>query len=168
MTALGRWVEQGGGGLLVAGGESVFGEKGYRKTEIERLTPVTFERRDEPELALVLVLDRLVEHGGHVDGAVQDGGAGGGRRHDRRAGGRRPDVQRSVRLERAAARTSAQNRANIREKIAAIEPGGETLIFPALEQAYLALRTAKARVKHVVLLSDGRSYPDDYEALVRR
>ena len=32
-----------------------------------------------------------------------------------------------------------------------------------MEQAYLALRTAKARAKHVVLLSDGRSYPDDYE-----
>ena len=56
MTALSEWVEQRGGGLLVAGGESVFGEGGYRKSPIERLTPVTFERRDEPEVALVLVL----------------------------------------------------------------------------------------------------------------
>ena len=58
MTALTDWVEKGGGGLLVAGGESVFGESGYRKTPIERLTPVTFERKDEPEVALVIVLDR--------------------------------------------------------------------------------------------------------------
>ena len=28
MTALADWVEQGGGGLLVAGGEAVFGEGG--------------------------------------------------------------------------------------------------------------------------------------------
>jgi hypothetical protein len=42
------------------------------------------------------------------------------------------------------------------------------LIFPALEQAYLALRSVKARAKHVVLLSDGRTYPDDYEGLVRK
>ena len=46
-------------GLLLAGGEAVFGEGGgYRKTAIERLMPVTFERKDEPEVALVLVLDR--------------------------------------------------------------------------------------------------------------
>jgi hypothetical protein len=58
------------------------------------------------------------------------------------------------------------NRADIRRKIAAIFPGGETLIFPALEQAYFAMQASKARVKHVVLLSDGKSYPDEYEALV--
>src|SRR5262249_2103262 len=46
MNALGEWVEHDGGGLLVAGGEAVFGESapgtpgGYRNTEIERLTPV--------------------------------------------------------------------------------------------------------------------------------
>src|SRR4029078_5896044 len=59
-------------------------------------------------------------------------------------------------------------RDEIRQKIAAIEPAGRTLIYPALEQAYLALRTAKARAKHVVLLSDGRSYPDDYQGLVKK
>jgi hypothetical protein len=61
MTALSDWVERLGGGLLVAGGEAVFGEGGpggYRKSPLERLTPVTFERRDEPEVALVIVLDR--------------------------------------------------------------------------------------------------------------
>ena len=58
MASLGQWVERAGGGLLVAGGAAVFGERGYRQTEIERLAPVTFERRDEPSLALVLVLDR--------------------------------------------------------------------------------------------------------------
>ena len=65
-------------------------------------------------------------------------------------------------------RNVGKHREEIRAKIAAIGPSGGTLIFPALEQAYLALRTAKARAKHVVLLSDGRSYPDDYEALVKK
>jgi Ca-activated chloride channel family protein len=65
-------------------------------------------------------------------------------------------------------RNVGKNREAIGKKIAAIEPGGRTLIFPALEQAYLALRPAKARAKHVVLLSDGRTYPDEYEALVRK
>src|SRR5262249_5547016 len=59
IAALTDWVERGGG-LLVAGGDAVFGEGtgGYRNTARERLTPVTFERRDEPSVALILVLDR--------------------------------------------------------------------------------------------------------------
>jgi Ca-activated chloride channel homolog len=64
--------------------------------------------------------------------------------------------------------TVGQNRASIREKIAAITPSGPTRIYPAIEQAYLALRSAKARAKHVVVLSDGRSLPDDHETLVRK
>ena len=65
-------------------------------------------------------------------------------------------------------RNVGKNRDAIRKTIAAIEPGGHTLIFPAVEQAYLALKNAQARAKHVMLLSDGRSYPDDYEGLVKK
>jgi hypothetical protein len=42
------------------------------------------------------------------------------------------------------------------------------MIFPAVEQAFKALTAVKARAKHVVLISDGRSYPDDYEGLVKK
>src|SRR5690606_4454616 len=48
------------------------------------------------------------------------------------------------------------NRGDIRRKIAAVQPGGDTLIYPALEQAYLMLRDVRAGAKHVVLLSDGK------------
>jgi Ca-activated chloride channel homolog len=167
MSALAGWVEQGGGGLLVAGGEAVFGEGGYRKTPIERLAPVTFERRDEPEVALILVLDRSWSMAGSsmdlckaaaqaaVDVMTDEQSLGVLTFNDQ--------FDWDVTL-----RNVGKNRDDIRRKIAAIEPGGHTLIFPAVEQAYLALRTAKARAKHVVLLSDGRSYPDDYEALVTK
>src|SRR6185295_4486377 len=55
-------------GLLVAGGDAVYGEGdgGYRRTELERLTPVTFERRDEPEIALIIVLDKSWSMAGQV------------------------------------------------------------------------------------------------------
>jgi hypothetical protein len=61
-----------------------------------------------------------------------------------------------------------KNRPEIRKAISAIEAGGQTMIFPAVEQAFKALNAVKARAKHVVLLSDGRSYPDDYEGLVKK
>jgi Ca-activated chloride channel family protein len=172
MAALPVWVEQGGG-LLFAGGEAVFGEGesgaegGYRDTPIERLTPVTFERRDEPSLALVLVLDRSWSMAGSaitlskaaaqaaVDAMAADQSVGILTFNDA--------FDWDVGL-----RNVGKNRDSIRTEIAAIEPSGGTLIYPALEQAYLALRSVKARAKHVVLLSDGRTYPNEYEALVQK
>jgi uncharacterized membrane protein len=173
MSSLTDWVELGGGGLLVAGGEAVFGETadggtgGYRNTPLERLTPVTFERRDEPEVALVIVLDRSWSMAGQVmelcksaaqaaiDVLTDEQSVGVITFND----GFNWDVT---------LRNVGQHRAAIKKTIAGIEPAGHTLIFPAVEQAYLALRDARARAKHVVLLSDGRSYPDDYETLVKK
>ena len=167
MAALSDWVEQRGGGLLVAGGESVFGERGYRRSPLERLTPVTFERKDEPEVALVLVLDRSWSMAGlsmelckaaaqaAVDVLADEQSVGILTFNDSFAW----DVT---------LRNVGQHRDWIRRRIAAIGPGGHTLIYPAVEQAYRALKPAKARAKHVVLLSDGRSYPANYEDLVRQ
>lgn len=167
MSALTEWVEQVGGGLLVAGGEAVFGEGGYRKTPIERLTPVTFERRDEPEVALILVLDRsLSMAGASMELCKAAAQAAVAVMADEQLVGIitfNDKFNWDVTL-----RNVGRNRADILNKIAAIGPGGQTLIFPAVEQAYLALQPAKARAKHVVLLSDGRSYPADYEALVQK
>jgi uncharacterized membrane protein len=172
MSALSTWVEQRGGGLLVAGGESVFGEggsggPGYRKTELERLTPVTFERKDEPEVALIIVLDKSWSMAGQqmelckaaaqaaIDVMTDEQSVGVVTFND--------ELNWDVTL-----RNVGKNRPMIKKAIAAIEPSGHTLIYPAIEQAYLALKNARARAKHVVLLSDGRSYPDDYEGLVKK
>ncbi len=173
MTALGEWVEHRGGGLLVAGGEAVFGEGpdgadgGYRETELERLTPVTFERKDEPEVALIIVLDKSWSMAGVVmelckaaaqaaiDVLSDEQSVGIVTFND----GLNWDVT---------LRNVGLHRQEINDAIKAIEPSGHTLIFPAVEQAYLALKDARARAKHVVLLSDGRSYPDDYESLLAK
>jgi uncharacterized membrane protein len=173
MTAMADWVEQSGGGLLMAGGEAVYGEGeegdtgGYRNTELERLMPVTFERKDEPEVALIIVLDRSWSMAGQVmelcksaaqaaiDVLTDEQSVGVITFND----GLNWDVT---------LRNVGQNREMIRDAIGAIQPAGHTLIYPAIEQAFFALRDARARAKHVVLLSDGRSYPDDYETLVRQ
>lgn len=173
MTALADWVERDGGGLLVAGGESVFGGnggqdgRGYRGTDLEQLLPVTFERKDEPQVALVIVLDKSWSMAGQqmelcktaaeaaIDALADEQSVGVISFND--------ELAWDVRLQNV-----GRNRAAIRQAVAAIQPSGHTLIYPAIEQAYLALRNAHARAKHVVLLSDGRSYPDDYEALLRK
>jgi uncharacterized membrane protein len=167
IAALTQWVEKGGGGLLVAGGESVFGEAGYQKSAIERITPVTFERKDEPEVALVLVLDRSWSMAGpSIDLCKAAAQAAVDVLTDKQVVGIitfNDQYDWNVPLS-----TVGQNRAGIREKIASIVPSGPTRIYPAVEQAYFALRSTKARAKHVVVLSDGRSLPDDHESLVRK
>jgi uncharacterized membrane protein len=166
MTTLADWVERGGG-LLVAGGDAVFGENGYRNTALERVTPVTFERKDEPSVALIMVLDRSWSMAGtSIDLCKAAAAAALDVMTDEQSLGVltfNDKFDWDVTL-----RNVGKNRANIRAKIGAIEPAGRTLIFPALEQAYLALKPVKARAKHVVLLSDGRTYPDDYEGLVKK
>lgn len=173
MKALGEYVEHRGGGLLVAGGEAVFGEGptgeevGYRETELERLTPVTFERKDEPEVALIIVLDKSWSMAGVVmelcKAAAQ---AAINALTDEQSVGVvtfNDGLNWDVTL-----RNVGEHRQMINDAIKAIEPSGHTLIFPAVEQAFIALKDARARAKHVVLLSDGRSYPDDYEGLLKK
>ena len=173
MKALAEWVEQDGGGLLVAGGEAVFGEgnpgtePGYRNSELERLTPVTFERKDEPEVALIIVLDKSWSMAGSVmelcKAAAQAAIDVMADEHSVGVVTFNDGLNWDVTL-----RNVGKNRAAIKKAVAAIEPSGHTLIFPAVEQAFIALKDARARAKHVVLLSDGRSYPDDYEGLVKK
>jgi uncharacterized membrane protein/uncharacterized protein YegL len=173
MAALERWVEDDGGGLLIAAGDSVFGEgppgsdPGYRHSALEQISPVTFERKDEPEVALVIVLDKSWSMAGQqmelCKAAAQ-------------AAIDVLDDEQSVGVVtfndefkwEVTVRNVGRNRDAIRKAIAAIEPSGHTLIYPALEQSFVALKAARARAKHVVLLSDGRSYPDDYEALAKK
>jgi Ca-activated chloride channel family protein len=169
MKSLAEWVETAGGGLLIAGGENIYGEgeQGYRKTELERIAPVTFERRDEPEIALVIVLDKSWSMNGQVmelcksaaiaaiDALADEQSVGVVTFND--------GFDWDVPLQNVGKR-----RAEIKKAVASIEPSGQTMIYPAVEQAYKALMAVKARAKHVVLLSDGRSYPDDYEGLVKK
>ena len=172
MASLSSWVEQRGGGLLFAGGDAVFGEgkdgatNGYRRTELERLLPITFERKDEPEVALVIILDRSWSMAGDVMELCKTAAQA--------AVDVLPDEQTVGILTfndrmnwDVTPRNVGKNRDMIRRAISAIEPDGHTLIYPAVEAAYLTLERTKARAKHVVLLSDGRpSRKNDYQPLV--
>jgi len=60
------------------------------------------------------------------------------------------------------------NRAAITQAISSIIAGGETNIYPAMREAYVQLAGSVTQVKHVILLSDGRSLPDDFEGLTKK
>jgi Mg-chelatase subunit ChlD len=53
LLSLASYVEQAGGGLVMTGGRSSFGEGGYRRSPVEPLLPVSLEMREEQRRAAV-------------------------------------------------------------------------------------------------------------------
>ncbi len=167
--ALGRYAERGGG-LLFVGGEDALGSGGWEGSWLEKqVLPVRLEVKstvEEPSIALMLVLDRS----GSMAGPKMDLAKEAARAtaealgHEDRIGIVAFDnMPRSVvPLQRAG------NRYRIATRIDGISPSGGTHIYPALQMAAAELERAHAKVKHVILLSDGQAPRAGIDALVRQ
>jgi uncharacterized membrane protein len=158
MQALETYVKELGGGFVMAGGESSFGAGGYTNTRIEKLLPVrmdTEKRRDEPGVALALVIDRSGSMSGEKMELAKEAAKATAEVLSPQdllsvvAFDSQPTTV--VRLQRAS------NRMRILSDIAKIQAGGGTQILPALQEAYSQLGPARAKVKHVILLTDGQA-----------
>ncbi|HEY3357624.1 MAG TPA: VWA domain-containing protein [Polyangia bacterium] len=158
MAAIESYVRDLGGGFIMTGGEGSFGSGGYSGSRLEKVLPVRFDsekRREEPGLALALVIDRS----GSMTGPKIELAKEAARATAEMLG--RADLigvvafdaqaQVIVRLQRAV------NRARILGDIQRIVAGGGTAFIPPLREAFDMLRGAHAKVKHVILLSDGQA-----------
>ena len=167
MEALASYVETLGGGLILTGGESVYGEEGYTDTAIERILPVWFRAEREPkDLALVIALDKSYSMVGDKMALAKEASKAAVEllEDDQRFGLLAFDYHFYWPVPLA----SAADKDRIRARIASIEASSPTNIYPALQDVYAVLLPEEAEVKHVILLSDGKTYEDDYEELVTR
>lgn len=165
MEAIATYVSDLGGGLILAGGESVFGEDGYSDTLIEEILPVRFDiEREPPTVSLIIVLDKSGSMGGQKLELVKEASkaAVAVLRDDQQIGLVAFDYNHYWPFELQ----PAANREAINQSISTIVAGGETNIFPALNEAHTVLNSSDSEIKHVILLSDGRSLPDDFRTLV--
>jgi Ca-activated chloride channel homolog len=161
-AALGRYVRELGGGLMMAGGPRGFGLGGWQGTEVERLLPVRMEserRRDQPSVALALVIDRSGSMQGTPLTLAQSAAV-----ETARALG--PDdlievVAFDTEPDRVVRMQSARNRVRIENELRRLRPGGGTAIFPALDAAAQDLAVTRAITRHVILLTDGEGQPDE-------
>lgn len=168
MQAIERYVRDLGGGFIMMGGPNSFGMGGYYGTTIERILPVRFDterRREQPVLALALVIDKS----GSMSGAPIDLAKEAARATARMLA---PDdlievIAFDSRPTTVVRLTPARNRSKILNDISRLTAGGGTNIFPALDAAHRDLTTARARTKHVILLSDGQSPTEGISELVQ-
>jgi Ca-activated chloride channel family protein len=166
-AALAAFVREDGGGLLVTGGPAGFGSSAYAGTRLEGLLPVRSDQTDQNEeatLALGLVIDRSGSMSGPKMNLTREAARGTAMLLD-------PHdlitvvafdslAQTIVRLQ------PASNRQGILGGIAQLRAGGQTNILPGLREAFDQLLAARARKKHVIVLSDGQSPAEGIAELV--
>jgi Mg-chelatase subunit ChlD len=174
MEAVQSYVRDLGGGLVVIGGPTSYGVGGYYGTPLEAALPVYMQIKDEkrrPSLAIVFIID----HSGSM--SEQSGGV--------------------VKLElakEAAARsiellfptdrvgviafddaaswvvpmTDLSNPGAVRQAIGSIRIGGGTDILAGVQAMAKVLPGDVAKVKHVILLTDGGADPAGIPELVKK
>lgn len=163
--ALSEHVRSMGAGLVMVGGPDSFGAGGWKGSALEPLLPVKLdlpERLVQPDAAVVLVLDNSGSMGRRVSASVY--------------------TQQEIANKAAALAVQTLAKTDLvgvvvfntdttvlvplglntdakttAERIMSISPGGGTVMGPGLQQAWDQLKGVKAAVKHVIVMSDGRS-----------
>lgn len=161
IEALGGYVEGGGGLLMIQGRRAV---EGLRRTELERLLPISYEGREPaqaPSLAIVFLLDRSSSMTGRKIGFLKEATAASVEVLDERdlIGLCAFDTE----YEWILPIQPAAGKEEIYRRIAALRADGGTDLLPALREAFRRLSQVEAKMKHIVVFSDGKALPHELE-----
>ncbi|MBP7052319.1 MAG: VWA domain-containing protein [Phycisphaerae bacterium] len=162
-----RYVNDLGGGLVMVGGPESFGAGGWIGSPVAAMLPVDLDPPQKKQLpmgALVLVLDHSGSMLGEKVEICKAAAAGAVRLLSRR------DLVGIVLFDAASEWLvklgPAEDKDKIYREIGGVGAGGGTIMAPAMELAFDALRGAKPTVKHVILLTDGQTaFPEDCSRL---
>jgi uncharacterized membrane protein/Mg-chelatase subunit ChlD len=174
LGAITSYVRDLGGGLVVIGGEQSYGVGRYSRTPLEEALPVRMDLRGRTLTASV-VLQLVID----VSGSM----AGGSGTSSKMELAKEAAIQAIGLLsesdqvgvlsfddsnhwiQRPAPLTDPSATESL---ISALGPAGGTAIYPAVEEGYNAIRPLEAKVKHILLLTDGLSSWGPYEELMRQ
>jgi uncharacterized membrane protein len=168
MQMLKSYVIDFGGGLAMFGSENSFGLGGYYQTPVEEVLPLVsrFEKeKEKPSLAMVLVIDKSGSMEGLPIALARQAAKAAVELLSARdmigVIGFDSDAQLICEL-RSAVESDA-----VQAAIDSLQAGGGTYMYPAMVQAKEMLETAAAKVRHMIVLSDGHTQPADHHSLAQ-
>ncbi len=169
------YVKDYAGGYICIGGDNSYALGGYRNTELEELLPVYMDPEGEkeiPKMAMVMVID---QSGSMSSPSVDDSSVTG---LDLAKQAAVSGVKELRETDEAGVLafddkynwtvpiTTVDDSDDIVNKILTIGNGGGTSIYPALEEAYARILKNDAKIKHIILLTDGQDEFRDYDVLL--
>lgn len=165
MNAMRDYVDKLGGGLVMLGGPNSFGVGGYYRTPIEDILPVRLKAPDEEEkqsAAVAIVMDRSGSMAGEKLEMAKSASIATAEVLGKNdfIGVYAFDSEAHV----VAPMTRLTSTAAVAGQIAAVASGGGTNLQPAFQMAREALSRVKAKVKHMIILTDGQTSGGGYEA----
>jgi Ca-activated chloride channel family protein len=162
-------VRDEGVGLFASGGRAAFGSGGYANTEIEEMLPIEFVQKEEkkdPSTTLAIIIDSSGSMVGSRMTLAKQVARLAMRRlqpHDKVG-----IVEFYGTKSWAAPIQSAANQIDLQRALNRLDAQGGTVLMPAVEEAYYAMKNVQTRYKHVLILTDAGVETGDYESLLRR
>ncbi len=171
------YVKDFAGGYICIGGENSFALGNYRNTVLEELLPVSMDLQGEKEIPK-MAMAMAVDQSGSMTSPSEDNTSVTGL-----------DLAKQAALSGVSELRSsdeigilafddtyhwivpvqeASDIEQIKDDISSIGYGGGTSIYPALQQAYEQILQSSAKIKHIILLTDGQDGFNQYDGLLKQ
>ena len=175
MKSYQSFVRDLGGGFVMLGGENSFGPGGYYKTPIEDLLPVTMDVNRKaymPSIAIVVVLDK--------SGSMGETEAGGVEKIEISKAACDRMVELLEKYDQfgvigfdftgkwVVPLQKVESPDDIASELGTMRAGGGTDMYPPMQEAFRALQGADAKIKHMIVMSDGITAPGAFNELVQQ
>ncbi|BCZ48494.1 VWA domain-containing protein [Clostridium gelidum] len=162
MDNIESYVKDYGGGVVTFGGENSYALGGYKDTALEKILPVNMDKKGKnevPQISISLVIDKsgsMSGGEGSVSKLTLAKEAAMNSLDNLRATDEINVIAFDDKYQKVVERQKVQDKEAIKGMIAGIGGGGGTSIYPALEEAYKAQSESSAKIKHIILLTDGQ------------
>ena len=177
VNALQSYVKDYAGGYICIGGENSFALGGYRDTVLEELLPVDMDLQGEKEIPKMAMAMAIDQSGSMTSPSEENTSVTGLDLAKQAALSGVSELRSSDEIGILAFDDTyhwivpikeAEDMEQIKEDISSIGYGGGTSIYPALQQAYEQILKSDAKLKHIILLTDGQDGFNKYDSLLNQ
>lgn len=174
MTNIESYVRDFGGGYIALGGDNSFALGGYFDTPLEKILPVNMEmkgKKEIPKMSLMLVIDKSGSMTAGSDGINKMEMAKEAAIRSLKSLRKGKDEIGVLTFDGSykwvVERKVVDNPEDIEADIGSIRADGGTSILPALNAGYESLKESDAKIKHIILLTDGQAENSGYESVLK-